>query len=456
MGKRLSQWYNLGGNFWRTYMQSSDFHRIKQLLTTILIAAALLLAVVGCNAAQSTATPTDTPPTSTPKPVSTAADFIASNPNPTGITITLWTVEQFSPQINLVNQTLTTFEANSPPDHVSVFVKKVSGQASAVNYLLSAKTVAPDILPDVLILRDDQLPQAWRTGLLQPLSGKIDRTIVQDLLPAARALGTIDGSLAAIPLQMNVEHLVANTTLITPTPLSWQDVLSANVSYRFAGVGQNGNLADATLLQYRAAGGTLTNADGTPALSPDALRAVLEYYRDLRAQGDITPAMFAESDPTEFWTDYKNGNIALTHIDTRTYLSDRHQLRTSVPAPIPTQTGKPAAIVHGWVIALITPDPFRQDAAINLIETFLSTEATTAWASYAQAIPPTQNAFTLVAGDDPYWQFLGEYLVAADTPPTFSGYTQMSRTIQQAVESVVNDTATVDDALQVVKDELGQ
>ncbi len=430
--------------------------KISQHLLIILAIVTTLLAMLGCQSPlPSPAAPTDTPaPTITPKPVSTAADFITSNPTPTGITITLWTVDDFSPQISLVNQTLATFQEKSPTDSVAVFLKKASGQASALDYLQTMPTVAPELLPDVIILRDDQLARAWRTGLLQPLSGKLDRTIIQDLLPAAAALGTVDDQLVAIPLELNTEHLVVNTTLITPTPLQWQDVISQNTTYRFAAAGANNTLSDATLVQYLSAGGTLVDADGAPKIDADALRAVLHYYQSLLKNGTISAKMLDAANPIDFWPDYKNGDIALTHIDSHTYLSDRHQLHTSVPAAIPTQNGEPLTIVHGWVMVLVTHDPFRQEAALRLMETFLSTEANAAWASYAQSIPSRQSAFSLVADDDPYWQFLGDYLTAGIAPPRFKGFDALSSSMQQAVVAVLNSDATVDEAVKTALDSL--
>ncbi len=427
--------------------------KIPKRLLIISAIVTLLLAMLGCQSPLTgTAEPTATlPPTDTPKPVSTAADFITSNPTPTGITVTLWTVEDFSPQISLVNQTLATFQQNNPTDGVSVLLKKAGGQASALDYLQTMPTVAPELLPDVIILRDDQLARAWRTGLLQPLSGKLDRTIIQDFLPAAITLGTIDDQLVAAPLELNTEHLVVNTTLITPTPLQWQDVLSQsqNVTYRFAAAGTNNTLSDATLVQYLAVGGTFADADGNPTIDADALRAVLNYYRALLENGTISAKMLDATDPAAFWTDYKEGTIGLTHIDSHTYLNDRHQLHSSIPAAIPTQNGEPLTIVHGWVMVLVTHDPFRQEAALRLMETFLGTEANAAWASYAQGIPARRSAFDLVAADDPYWQFLDDYLNAGIAPPRFKGFDAISSNMQQAVAAVLTGDATVDEAVQV-------
>jgi len=427
----------------------------KHLLVVFLISVTLL-AMLSCQSPLgSPAEPTDTPqPTNTPKPVSTAADFITSNPTPTGITVTLWTVDEFSPQISLINQTLSAFQTDNPTDSVAVYLKKPGGQASAVNYLQTMPTVAPELLPDVIILRDDQLARAWRTGLLQPLSGKLDRTIIQDFLPAALSLGTIDGTLVAAPLELDVEHLVVNTALITPTPSQWQDVLSSTTTYRFAASGPNNTLSDATVVQYLGAGGTFTDTNGAANISPDALRAVLTYYKSLLDKDIISPKMLDSTDSAAYWAEYKNGEVGLVHINSHTYFNDRHQLHSSVPAAIPTQSGKPIAIVHGWVMVLVTHDPFRQEVALRLMEEFLSANANAAWASYNQSIPSRTTAFNLVAANDPYWQFLGDYLTAGIAPPRFNGFDALSAAMQQSVAAVFNGDTSVDEAVQTAMDSL--
>ena len=61
------------------------------------------------------------------------------------------------------------------------------------------------------------LNQAFSEGLIQPLDGRLDRSIVQDLLPAARRMGTVDDRLVGVPLGLEMEHIVYNTLVFTAT-----------------------------------------------------------------------------------------------------------------------------------------------------------------------------------------------------------------------------------------------
>ena len=437
---------------------------IRKLISVI--AGAIILFALGCAPFLPGASPTQTDPVenttptavmATPKPLSTAADTISSNPLPTVITLTFWTVERFSPQIDLVSQQLADFEATHNNLNVEVFVKKTTGQASILNYLSSAKAVAPGILPDVIILPTEQLPQAWRAGLLQPLDGRIDRTIVQDLLPAAKRLGTVDEQLAGIPFELDVEHLVYNTSQITTTPALWSDVLSNNVRYQFPAKGQNGLLNDATAMQYLSAGGKFTDTAGAPAINEAAMQAVLKFYRATADNGIINQQILEAGQTDEQWAKYLSNPNGMVHVNAHHYLLDRRSLENSRAAAIPTQGGVPVTLGYGWAFAIVTSDPNRQSFAQALIEAFMETNANATWAIRTSVIPSRQSAFELVARDnDPYWLFLEDYLQTVTPPPSFAGYDQLSRILQQTIVQVINNEATPDEAIETAVNALKQ
>jgi len=431
-------------------MTPNKLRSLKQPVFLLLLSGLTALAMVACATAADApvAEETAAAPAATPLPLATAADVIPSNPQPSIITLTFWAVEQFSPQVDLVAQQIARFEAANPNVKVKVFLKKPTGQAGILNYLASASKVAPGVLPDVVVLSTDQLPQAWRNDLIQPLTGKLDRTITQDLLPAARQLGTVDGELAGIPFQMDVEHLVYNTTEITPTPILWTDVLSGSVPYRFPAKGQNGLLNDASLIQYLAAGASLTDPAGNLTLDEAALRALLTFYQSAVERGILDPQVLDIGQTADLWAQYVVQPDGMVHTTAHYYLTDRRLLTAVAPAPIPSRTGEPLTIGHGWAFAMVTKDPTRQNHALKLIETFLQTDINAAWATRSAVIPTRRAAFSLVAGDDPYWAFLDTYLETAIPPPSIAGFDKLSRILQQAILQVIGGEATPEEAAQ--------
>ena len=401
-------------------------------------------------------TPTPTaPPARTPN---TAADTIADIPEPAIVTLTLWLPEQFSGQEQ--DQTflspLSRFETEYPDIKVETIFKRTSGQASAINFLRVAKPVAPTVMPDVVVLNTDDLLPAWRGQLIQPLDGLLDRTVVQDLLPAAKTLGTVDNNLIGIPFELTVEHLVFNTSKVLTTPITWSNVISYVPSYQFAADGQKGLLNDSLLIQYLSTEARLTNDQGEPIIDETALRALLNYYQTLRDDEIIQPSIIDPNHTRGIWDNYLAGLIGMTHVSSRQYLSNRRLLVNTQAAPIPSLNGSVVTVGHGWAFVLVTNDPIRQNAALKLIEHYLHPDINAAWATHSMTIPTRQTAFDQLAGEDTYWTFLRGYLDATQPPPSFTGYDQLSRILLVAIQQIIQNAATPDEAIDNAIQDLAQ
>ena len=140
---------------------------------------------------------------------------------------------------------------------------------------------------------------AEATGrLLQPLDGRLDRSIVQDLLPAARRMGTVKDRLAGVPIGIQMEHTVYNTTIFTETPVIWTDVLSKTSPYLFPAKGVNGRVNDTTLSQYFSSGGELLDDEGLPKIDDKVLISTLEFYQAAQ-QNSIIDQTILEAATTE-------------------------------------------------------------------------------------------------------------------------------------------------------------
>jgi multiple sugar transport system substrate-binding protein len=437
----------------------------------LLAAIAVVPVVSACQfmPASSTTSPTVEPtpaaalPAATVESLPTPAAAATATPEDAPITLTFWTIESISPEAegppgDFIGNTLRAFERSQPNVDVNVLLKKPSGKGGMVDFLRTAKPVAPTVLPDVAIINAVDLPQAFADGLIQPLDGRLDRSVVQDLLPAARVMGTVTDRLAGVPLGLEMQHTVYNTTVFTATPVLWSDVFTKNTRYLFPAKGINGLVNDATLSQYFSAGGALLDDQDKPSIDDQALLTVLKLYRQGVENGAIDPAILEASAIDDLWPFYLKGSIGMAQVSVNQYLTDRDQLVRSAfgPPPVLNETRKPAAITRGWVLVLVTNDPGRQNAALNLIEWFLSVNNNAAWNQINLSIPSRGSSFQQLAGNDPYWVFLSEQLNTARPQPGFSGYDRLGRIIQQAVQEVVSGESSPEDAVAAAQDALRQ
>ena len=404
-----------------------------------------------------TSQPSQTPSVITPTPI--VEPLTESQPT----TLTFWTVEPISSLAEeeiggFVENNLRQFERDNPGVSVELQVKKTTGKGGVLDFLRTAGQVAPAILPDVAIINAVDLYQAQTEGLVQSLDGRLDRSIVQDLLPAARRMGTVDGTLVGVPLGLEMEHTVYNTLVFTDTPILWTDILSKNSRYLFPAKGNNGVVNDATLAQYFSAGGVFQDDEGNPKIDEPVLRNVLTFYQQASEQGIIDASLLEAATTEDTWPYYLEIPAGLSQVSVKQFLTERDGLVDSdfAAVPISNATATPVSVMHGWVFVLVTDDVNRQAAALKLIESFMSTRNNVTWNNINNSIPIRDSAFQQISGDDPYWIFLGEQLNTARPEPRFTGYDRIGRIIQQAVEQVLRGEATADEAAATAVDALAQ
>jgi multiple sugar transport system substrate-binding protein len=400
--------------------------------------------------------------TQTPRSTPTAP-LPTDTPEGTTLNLVFWTVEPISPLAEdeasrFFVDTVRNFERANPDVEVTVLVKKSTGKGGVLDFLRTSNNVAPTILPDIVIMNATDLQPATAEQLITPLDGKLDRSIVQDLLPAARRVGTVNETLMGVPLGIDMEHSVYNTTVYTATPILWTDVISKERAYLFPAKGNNGLVNDVSLSHYFAAGGRLLNDEGQPKLDEQPLRAVLGFYQQLLEQGVIDGTLLEADSTTDLWPSYLEGGKGLSQVSLREYLETREQLLASEPSapPLPSDEDVPVGIMHAWVLALVSEDVVRQDAALKLIESFLETNSNAAWNDINKSIPVRDSSYQQLAGDDPYWQFLTTQLNTARPEPRFDGYDRVGRIFQQAIEQVIQGEATAEEATSTALDALTQ
>lgn len=439
---------------------------------TFIIAILLLLLVVACTPQL----PVLAPPTivATIQSEASATVEVSATSTPLGETtelvdepitpeaelpvqLTLWTVEAVSPEAEgdpgvVFGNGLTAFENTYPDIQIAVVLKNDSGKGSVLDYLRTTSQAAPHVLPDLVVLNMIDLAQVARTSVVVPLDGLLSSSLVDDLLPGARAAGIVDGQLMGIPFEMDVEHLIYNTNKVTSTPIVWTDVISANTTYVFPAKGTNGLVNDAFLIQYLALGGRLQDDEGRPFLDEQALRAALEYYHLGIQEEVIPPEVLTIGSPDEIWPDYVAAQVGMAHANGHRFLSDKTVLRSTDFASIPTHDGTPLTIGHGRVLAIVTHDPDRQATAARLIEWLMEPDNNVAWSRATLYLPTRYAAFNLIGDEDLYWSFLEHQLEVAMPSPSFPEYDQIGRVLQQAVIEVLSEEATPEEAAAAAVD----
>ena len=422
-------------------------------ISILLLSAAIVALLAGCNPLplQTTTQPqmaTGTP--ALPQPTSFPTD--AALPEPSVITLTIWTTDVLSPTQVLTSglilaQEATAFEAAHPDTQLQFIVKKPHGKGGILDFLLNTQAVVPQLLPDLVFIDLSELNTAVQAGLAQPLDGLLPTELVSDLYPFARDAATFDDRLYGLQIQADLEHLAYDTGKMAVPPSSWPGVLSNPGPYIFPAGGQAGLVNDAFLIQYLSLRPWPSDDDpDAPFLDAESLTAVLQYYQDGASRG-IFPADILDYHTTsESWRDYLQGQAAMTHVSAHQYLEDHDISPSSAAALIPAINGGAPAFSQGWGMVLVTTEPEHQSTAIDWMVQLMEPETNAALNRATNYLPTRQAALVRWDRGDSYTPFAHQQLQMARPRPAIPNFALTASVLQQAVEDVLAGSATPEEA----------
>ncbi|MFQ6100004.1 MAG: extracellular solute-binding protein [Anaerolineae bacterium] len=429
--------------------------------TLFIVHCSLFIALIltGCRGAA--VTPTSIPPTPVPGPSSPLATPTPTpESQPTIITLGLWLPEEMDPYgeepgADLLAQQLTDFSKTYPDLQVEVTVKKAHGRGGLLDFLRTARDAAPSVLPDLVVLDAADLEAAARSGLVQPLDHLLSPAEMSDRFPFAAQLGTVNEQTLGFVTASDMQHLAYRPTLFDSPPVSWTQVISPPIPFFLPAGGRDGQANDVTLIQYLAAGGRLTDADGNPWLDEDVMVSVLTFYSDCIGTTTISPTIvLGITDADQAWERFQAGEGGMAVVRASRYWLEADE--TVAAAPVPTHDGHPFSIARGWVVAMVTDDPARQALAVLLLNWLIAPEQSAQWTQAAGYLPGTRSALRLWDVSDVDWAMLRGMMEAAVAAPQPEVMATIGQAMQEALEAVLRRQATPEEAAAAAIEILGQ
>jgi ABC-type glycerol-3-phosphate transport system substrate-binding protein len=425
------------------------------------ISLAVLLVALGC---------TETPPQ---RPLPTAVTAPSREPPPAAtssqptplplspLTLVWWTPEFLSPSATQpagpeIKRQLDQFTtAQQGKIRVEPVLKARYGNGGLLDYLLSAQHVAPSVLPDIVALDVAELQGAVDAGLLQTLDGLLDVDLVDGLYPFAIRAGQYDGRPLAVQWMADLEHAGALPDQSWPELPQWDTLLTDGAPYLFAlGTTQAGSsqsasvgLSSAALGHYLSAGGSMDAEDRELTLDAAPLRRMLTFYRDADQAGILPPNALELADSDAVWSVFAQGQIPRAQVSARRFYNERGDAGNPAFSRTPGWQEAAPPVASGWALAIVTPDPVRQEAAAQLISWLLEAPHAGAAAAAVNWLPTSPGALAIWP-PSPYTEFLDELLATASPLPAGKGYPQIAARIHQAIISVIEDDTRVDAAIE--------
>ena len=457
---------------------SGSIRRTWQLWRAIvgLMLLAMLAGLLPVIVAQtpSTATPPSTPvapadapagsSTDAPATVSAATATVpATQPiepqaTPTPLTLTVWvpdelaSLDQQGAYDLFVLQMETIGEMHDPPVRIDIRLKRPSDVGGIMSTLRSASNVAPGALPDLTLLRRQDLITAERANLIQPLERLIPSSVLGGLDQTLK-LGQIDGQLYGLPYMVDFWHL-AVPDAITDAPQDWsfRTLERIDETLLMPAAYANG-LNPIFFAQYLSAGGTV---DGSGALiyNEQALGQVLEFYEQARVEGLIPPEVlnyFDDSDYIDRLTLPINSvdRPPLAIVRSSTYFNSLVSTDDYAPATLPT-SGLPSTVMDGWVWVMVARSQQQQNLSVELISAMMSVERQAEFATLSGFLPAEQEAFSALDWQPELLSFYTAMLDQGVLPLSDSDGGNLPRRIQDAIAAILRGELRAETALQQI------
>jgi ABC-type glycerol-3-phosphate transport system substrate-binding protein len=369
------------------------------------------------------------------------------SPAASRLKVSVWWPDELYPQDQALAETVLLsqfdgFQLAYNTYDLEVRRKRANGVGGILPTLRAAFPVAPGALPDLTLMRRSDMVTAANEGLIVPLADLVpDDLVDSNLLPGARTLGEINGTLYGVPYALTLYHVVYRTSLYDTPLLTFDDVLEAAPRYLFpAGAGSGSVVGWTALVQYLAAGGRLVDDLGNAALDREAMLTVLDYYERGLEAGMFGPALADYTAPVDYWNEFVAGEADMVSVDSSTYLAHKDSVPGVGLAPIPTADGLALTLMDGWLWVITTHDPDRQRQARAFLSWMMRVNQQSFFSEAMDVLPSQARALRLW-DDETYAEFARSLAADARVVPPAQRNNSAAQAFQESVKAVLNGTA---------------
>lgn len=390
-------------------------------------------------------------PVPTPEAANNVADLIIWWPEP------LAPVDRSDVTDVLARQIEAFGMAEGGDVEIEFRLKRMQDAGGIMPTLRAASAVAPAALPDITLMRREDLLVAAQSGLIQPLEGVASTAIIGGLYQVALQLGQIDDQLYGLPYVLDVQHL----SYLPPsgqtdayTGWRFQDILDREQPFTFPAARTSG-VNSTFFIQYLAAGGSLPDASGVLTVNADALRTVYEFYEQAARAGLVDENSLDYTNTTDYATQLRSGQIVTAVTRSSLFLSLWSENRRWRAAPLPTASGGSSSMVNGWMWVMTTTNPERQALAARFMNWMMGQERQREYAGTVYMLP-SQERVLRAAGDSQSYAAVMDNLLSNSIPavPETTGGA-VARAMQTALFDVLTGVRTADEATQYVLSQQG-
>ncbi len=423
-----------------------------------LICAALMFTLSGCEgqAASMTATFTLTA-TSTPvTPTLQATPGSTSEPDPMQV-LKIWWPDRLAAQDNdallvLIQRQIEAFAAAEPNVQIDFRRKRSQDAGGIMSTLRAARDAAPGAMPDITLLRREDLINAVQNGLVQPLEGRFATTLIGDLYSSALDLGSIDNHLYGLPYTLDVLVMAYNPAYEPSQPhIRFDTFLEQDLAFAFPAARTSG-LSDVYLIHYLSAGGSLAQ-NGTMTINPDALRTTLSFYEQALDRNLITAEVLQYTSSLDYQSLLVSGELPAGVVSTSVLSTLGQGGNRPTSGYIPTADGSARTVLNGWMWVIVTANADRQALAERFITWMMEADRQGEFTQNIGMLPSQQTTLRLFPQDGLTAGMVSQLLASASLPILTSD--TATRAMNNALIAVITGERSAEAATQDAISQVG-
>jgi ABC-type glycerol-3-phosphate transport system substrate-binding protein len=227
-------------------------------------------------------------------------------------------------------------------------------------------------------------------------------------------------------------------------PETWAGLLAGDTRYLLpltipaVRTGPAAGVPPVLLSHYLGAGYALDFETRRLELNSEPMLRVLSFYDQAQEQGQLDERPEELTGVEGARQFYEANTDAIIQTSAGQYLTEREQNPGLSIGPAPGWSSPSPPIASGWVLAVVTPDPERQQRAAELLTWLVAPERNGRWTAATGWLPVSSEGWSY-REDDPNATFLDGQLKVAAPLPVGAESAAAALALQQAALSVVRD-----------------